>query len=185
MAIGSRGRYQWVTSNQHALDDIVRRRPEVLLGRYLAVTSTDSGDPTRWAKEFPGWECRGRVAYSPRLESTEGIVYQTDGPHNAGFDEWYIFKAPADLGELIPDENPWAEESCGRSGRIVALVNYYFSPDLPEDARSVIFWDQIEKFQPESYISDGSECVTFVSRDADLFQSVCEAFAIEIPPKPE
>ncbi len=161
MAIGARGDYQWVTSEQHYLDDIVRLCPEVLLGRYLAVTSTDSGDPARWAKELSGWECRGGVAYSPRLESIEGIDYQVHGRGNGGFDEWYLFEVPADLG-----------------GEIVALVNYYFSPDLANDARSVIFWEQIEKFQPESYISDGSECVTFVSRNAGLFQSVCEAFAI-------
>ena len=31
-----------MTSEQHFIDDIVRLCPEVLLGRYLAVTSTDS-----------------------------------------------------------------------------------------------------------------------------------------------
>ena len=63
-------------------------------------------------------------------------------------------------------------------GEIVAFVNHYFSPDQPDDTRSAAFWDQIERLGPESYLSDGSECVTFVSRNADLFPSVCEAFAI-------
>jgi hypothetical protein len=42
MAIGSRGRYQWVTSEQHYLDDIVRLCPEVLPGRYLGESSIKS-----------------------------------------------------------------------------------------------------------------------------------------------
>ena len=134
MAIGSRAGYQWLTSEHHYLDDIIRLCPQVLLGRYLVVTSTDSGDPTRWAKELPGWECRGRVAYSPRLESTEGIEYQVHGRGSGGFDEWYLFEVPADLGD----------------GEVRTFVNEYFSPDLLDDARSVIFWEQIERFQPQS-----------------------------------
>ena len=179
--VGSRGRYQWVTSDQHSIDDIVRLCPEVLLARYLAVTSTDSGEPRWWAEKLPGWECRGRVGYSPCLESTEGILYQIHGRENAGFDEWYTFETRADLGEVIVDDNPWTEESRSRPGRIVAFVNHYFSPDLPDDVRSSAFWDQIERIRPESYISDGAECVTFVSRNADLFQSVCETFAFATP----
>ena len=173
--MGSRGRYQWFTSSEHYLGDIVRSCPEVLLGRYLAVTSTDSGEPT-WAQKLPGWECTKRVAYSPRLDSTEGISYQLHGPENAGFDEWYLFEARTELGEVIGDENPWTEEFRSRPGaRIVAFVNHYFSPDLPDDVRSSLFWDQMERILPESYISDGAKCVTFVTGNDDLFQSVCRA----------
>jgi hypothetical protein len=179
--VGSRGPYQWVTSDQHFIDDIVRLCPEVLLGRYLAVTSTDSGEPKWWAEKLPGWESLGRVGYSPCLESTEGISYQIHGRENAGFDEWYTFETRSDLGEVIVDENPWTEESRSRPGRIVALVNHYFSPDLPDDVRSSVFWDQLKRIHPESYISDGAECVTFVSRNAYLFQSVCASFALAMP----
>jgi hypothetical protein len=179
--VGSRGRYQWVMSDQHFIGDIVRLCPAVLLGRYLAVTSTDSGEPKWWVEKLPGWECLGGVGYSPCLESTEGILYQIHGRENAGFDEWYTFETRADLGEVIVNENPWNEESRSRPGRIVALVNHFFSPDLPDDVRSSVFWDQLERIQPESYISDGAECVTFVSRNADLFQSVCALFALAMP----
>jgi hypothetical protein len=179
--VGSRGDYQWLTSDQRCIDDILRLCPEVLLKRYLAVTSTDSGEPTWWAEKLPGWESRGRVAYSPRLERIDGIWYQTHGKESAGFDEWYTFEAPTDLGEVIVDENPWTDEFRSRPGRIIAFVNHYFSPELPDDPRSSIFWGQLERLQPESYISDGAECVTFVSRNAHLFQSVYASFTSAKP----
>jgi hypothetical protein len=178
VVIGERGRYRWVTSDHHSLDDIVTECPQVLLGRHLAVTTTDSGSPYWWVQKLSGWECRGRVGYSPRLVSTDGLTYQIHGKENAGFDEWYTFENPCDLGDVIANENPWSEESRDRPGRIIALVNYGFSPDLPDDALSSEFWTQIERFNPESYISDGAECVTLVSRNLDLFRSVCECFEL-------
>ncbi len=120
MERGSRAGYQWLTSDQHCLDDIVRLCPEVLLNRFLAITSTDSGDPKWWAEKLPGWECRGGVGYSPRLDSTAGISCQ-------GFDEWYTFDTAADLGEVIRNENPFSEESLAKPSRLIAFVNLYYS----------------------------------------------------------
>ncbi|PYT18794.1 MAG: hypothetical protein DMG58_37500 [Acidobacteria bacterium] len=85
------------------------------------------------------------------------------------------------MDEVIVNENPWTEESRSRPGRVIPFVNHYFSPDLADDFLSGMFWDQLATILPESYISDGSECVTFVSRNAHLFQAVCASFA---PAKP-
>jgi len=152
-----------------------------VLRRYLAVTSTDSGDPKWWAEKLPGWECRKGVGYSPCLKDTEGILFQTHGLESAGFDEWYTFETPADLGEVIVNENPWTEESRSRPGRVIPFVNHYFSPALAGDFLSGMFWDQLAKIQPESYISDGSECVTFVSRNVHLFRVVYASFSCAKP----
>lgn len=40
---GSNGEYQWLSSMDHDLHDFARLCPSALLGRYLAVTSIDSG----------------------------------------------------------------------------------------------------------------------------------------------
>lgn len=148
IVVGSHGAYQWLTSDQHYIDDIVRSCPEVLLGRYLAVTSTDSGDPKWWAENLLSWECRGRIAYSPHLETTGAISYQTHGRGNAGFDEWYTFTTPTDLGEVIFDENPWTEESRARSGRIIAFVNHYFSPKCRMTFYRAFFGSSWSEFGP-------------------------------------
>jgi hypothetical protein len=43
MEPGSRGRYSWLTSADHDLDYLLMSCPQIVLGRYLAVTSFDSG----------------------------------------------------------------------------------------------------------------------------------------------
>jgi hypothetical protein len=65
--------------------------PEVALGKYIAITSIDSGTlvPTDEEKA-DGWESRGQIAYCPKVESVESLP-------RAGYDEWYIFGSPAAL----------------------------------------------------------------------------------------
>jgi hypothetical protein len=178
--MGSCAGYQWLTSDRHYIGDIVTGCPEAILGRYLAVSSTDSGEPAWWAENLPGWECHGGAAYSTRIESLEGILYQRDGPESPGFDEWWTFESPHDLGEVIRGENPWDEAVLNRPGRFLALVNSYYYPrefeKKAEDLLDTEFWRQIERHQPESYISDGSEVVAFVSRNPQLFEAVRAMF---------
>jgi len=45
ISTGYRGDYQWLTSDEDYMGTLVRLCPEVFLGRYLAVTSVDSGSP--------------------------------------------------------------------------------------------------------------------------------------------
>jgi hypothetical protein len=107
------------------------------------------------------------VAYSPRLESFEGILYQVDGPENTGWDEWYTFTEPAEIGEVIRGENRYP------GGTVLPWVNHYFLPhEGGDEMRLAMFWGQIERLRPESYISDGCERLTFVSRNRDAFAAV-------------
>jgi hypothetical protein len=168
---GSHGVYRWVTSTKDDIGKIIRLCPDVWKGRYLAVTSTDSGEPKWWVEKLKGWEYRGGIGYSPRLQSLEGVLYQTDGPEFAGFDEWYLFETKTDLGEVIKG-NPFEEQNLFGLGRIVAFVNFFYSPEQTDNALSEMFWNQIDWIKPESYISDGSECVTFVSRNPAAFDVV-------------
>jgi hypothetical protein len=155
-------RWWCFVSYELELTDLVERCPEVLLGRYLVVTSTDSGDPKSWAESLPGWTCRGRAAYSPVLETTDRIKID-------GFDESYTFTAPADVGEVMVEGNPWMPPAFDRT---IAWVNHYFAVDTPEDSRDAQFWAQLDRLQPESYISDGSECLSFATRNFLLFERV-------------
>jgi hypothetical protein len=49
---GTHENYQFLTSDEHTIGDLVRLCPEAILGRYLAVTSTDSGEPRWWAEKL-------------------------------------------------------------------------------------------------------------------------------------
>jgi hypothetical protein len=43
MVTGALGAYQWLTTDQHDLDTLLQSCPQTFLGKYIAVTSLDSG----------------------------------------------------------------------------------------------------------------------------------------------
>ena len=57
---GSRGSYWWLTSSEAYMGTLVQLCPEVILGRYLAVTSIDSVNREA-GKSRMGNPCRCRV----------------------------------------------------------------------------------------------------------------------------
>jgi hypothetical protein len=153
---------------------VVRLCPDVFIGRCLAVTSTDSGIPTPTEEQRKaGWILMGDIAYSPALSSVDELRFQIDGIDSPGYDEWYVFAEPTDLGEVITG-NPFEEML--KPGRLMVLVNQIgFRLHDPNPAMQVLvkmFWEQMDWTQPESYIADGSDCLTFVSRNGELFESV-------------
>jgi|SRR5579871_945855 len=177
---GSHPPYRWLTSSEQYIDTLVGLCPEILIDRHLVVTSIDSGDP--WLtdnQKRAGWELRCGNVCSPRLATTDELFYQRDyGPGTPGWDEWYLFDDVApDLGERLRG-NPFEEATSPRPGRLMIFVGY---PSLalhdPAEAENPIvgmFWRQLDWIKPESYIADGRDCLTFVSRNAALFDTVHE-----------
>jgi hypothetical protein len=165
LAIGAHGDYKWLSS-RHELDDLVRLCPSVVLGKYIAVTSTDSGylAPIDIEK-LNGWESRQRIAYSPLVQSVETL------PRD-GWDEWFVFTRPTDLGISRLGSNIFDPPL--KEGEVGDFVNYNFRPDMQSLAD--LFWSQIDRVRPESYIAE-NECLTFVTRDKSLFAFVCETLS--------
>ena len=100
--------------------------PDTFVGRYLAVTSIDSGSP--WltdSQREAGWELRSGMAYSQRISSVNELFYQNDGNDCPGYDEWYMFnKPPTDLSEVLSG-NPFEEDNKPRPGRLLVFVNWF------------------------------------------------------------
>jgi hypothetical protein len=175
---GSRGDYRWLTSEDHELFDLMRLCPETVLDKYLAITAIDSGVlEVTDVEKAEGWETRQNIAYSPRVKSVAGLPHENrHGCCPAGFDEWYVFDTPTDLGERC-DSNIF--EAHLQSGRVWPFVNFY-GFELHEPERSDItdlFWKQMEWIQPESFIADGNSYLTFVTRDKDLYIAVKKTLA--------
>ncbi|HKF06679.1 MAG TPA: hypothetical protein VKB49_30460 [Candidatus Sulfotelmatobacter sp.] len=107
------------------------------------------------------------IAYSPQIRSVEEIP-------SAGWDEWYIFDRPADLGISHLAENIF--EVPHESGHVSIFVNYGFALHPPERAETIasLFWPQINRIRPESYVADNNY-LTFVSANKDLFSNVLDA----------
>lgn len=111
-ATGSHGVYEWLVT-EHKFDDLLRLCPAVVLGKYAAVTSWDSGSLSlNDVEKSAGWESRKGVAYTPRIQSVEAL------PARAGYDEWYLFGASVDLGELGRGNVFEAQLSPGQVGRL-------------------------------------------------------------------
>jgi hypothetical protein len=178
--VGTHGDYQWLSMFDRDIPDLLGLCPEVVLGKYLVITSIDGGslkltDQERadgwWtddaAKVFqgtswgpPAYRDDWKVAYSPCLTSIHGLPHETHDECCAGFDEWYVFEQTPPPGE------------------IEAFVNWMgfrlYDPEYEWCADRL--WDQLARLAPESYIADGT-VFTFATRNKGLFTSVLAAFA--------
>ena len=170
LTTGTHGAYHWLTTSEHDLDDLLTLCPTVVLGRYLAATSFDSGSLTLDdAEKLAGWETRGGIAYSTCVLSVETLSAR------GGYDEWYVFGSPMDLGRLSRGN---VFESPLLPGQVEVFVNFSDGFDLRRtDAGDLadLFWRQLEWICPQSYIADGGSFMTFVSSDESLFAGVRRA----------
>jgi hypothetical protein len=165
ITIGSHGHYEWLVTDEDF--DLLQLCPEVVLGKYVAVTSFDSGQFVPTEKEAAaGWRSSEKIAYSPKIEIAGEL------PRD-GWDEWYIFKNPTYLGTSYLHENIFEVQQ--EPGRLLVFVNYNFAPHLSDmgDFPSM-FWQQMERVSPESYLAD-NYFLSFVSMNKPLFASVHDA----------
>lgn len=169
--MGQQGDYHWIEETPAlCLADLIEHCPHVMLGRYLAAATFDSGslglnDEERRA----GWTENDGVAYSPRLTALSELVCEQ-------YDEWYLFSRPKLLGTFERFVN-WhsfslrdpesllheADPTWDRMGRQKA-VNWL--RELQQH-----FWAQIERIAPESYIADGDNLI-FVTAEPQVYATV-------------
>jgi hypothetical protein len=173
---GTHGAYQWLRATQHDLDSLLVLSPSVVIGKHLAVTSFDSGSLLiDDVEKSTGWESRGGIAYSPRIESAETL------PPRGGYDEWYVFGARADLGQIGKDN---VFEAPLQPGQVEVFVNFgpSFALELTADQTLAnLFWRQLDWIRPDSYLADNDHLLTFVTADPSLFAEVHRALIQDAP----
>ena len=168
---GARGGYAWYQSSQGSLYELIERAPSLVVGKYAAVTSFDSGPLHLGDDERrSGWTSRDGIAYSPRIADPRDI------PHD-GFDEWYVFRGPASL------ENPEVFVNYGGFG--------LQAPVRPGDQRhdwlaacQERFWTQLTRLQPETYLAEGDNLIC-VTRNAESLDALREFFPSGEQPRRE
>jgi hypothetical protein len=80
--VGSQGAYEWLVTDENF--DLLELCPEITLGKYVAVTSIDSGQLIPTDKETAaGWQSRAKIAYSPKIENAQGLL-RADGTNGTG-----------------------------------------------------------------------------------------------------
>jgi hypothetical protein len=163
--VGSQDVYEWLVTDENF--DLLQLCPEIVLSKYVAVTSIDSGQlvPTE-QQTAVGWQSRGNIAYSPKIKTVEEVP-------RAGWDEWYIFNKATDLGTSHLAENIFKVPQ--EQGHVSVFVNYGFALHSPErSGLSDLFWKQLLRIRAESYIAD-NDYLSFVSMNKALFASVHKA----------
>ncbi len=165
IAFGSQGVYEWLVTDQQF--DLLSVCPEVVLNRYIAITSIDSSPLVPNVEETAaGWRTRGKIAYTPKIQDIKGLP-------RAGWDEWYIFENPTDLGTSHLEENVFDVPQ--EQGHVSVFVNYCLALHQPEmKDLAALFWQQMERIRPESYVAD-NDYLNFVCANRTLFASVRSA----------
>jgi len=103
------------------------------------------------------------VAYSPKIQNIAELP-------RAGWDEWYIFDSPTDLGTSHLAENIFEVPQV--QGHVNVFVNYCLALHQPEmKDLTTLFWDQISRIQPVCYVAD-NDYLNFVSANKTAFARV-------------
>jgi hypothetical protein len=166
---GSTNGYRWLVSTDRQLD-VLECCPDVVLGKYVAITSFDSGPlEMTEAQRSAGWVSQEEIAYSPQIQNAN-IVPQ------AYFSELYVFGTPTNLG-VLADPNKNIFESEMQQGQVHAFVNFDFGFHDAEYADLArMFWQQLRWMKAESYLAE-NDYLIFVTANPELFARVYEALS--------
>ena len=164
---GSEKGYQWLVSTDRQLD-VLECCPEVVLGKYVAITSFDSGPlGLTLAQRSAGWISQGGIAYSPKIQNVSNVP-------QAYFSELYVFGARTNLGALA-DSNKNVFDSGMEQGQVLAFVNYDFGFHDPGYSHlSQMFWQQLGWMKAESYLAE-NDYLILVTSNPKVFAPVYEA----------
>ena len=164
---GSTNGYQWLVSTARQLD-VLECCPDLVLGKYVAITSFDSGPlGLTEGQKSAGWVSHGEIAYTPQIQQVKTVP-------QACFSELYVFATPTSLG-VLADPNRNIFESEMQQGQVHAFVNFDFGFHDPEYAGlGHMFWQQLGWMKAESYLAE-NDYLIFVTANPTLFTTVYEA----------
>ena len=164
VSTGTHNNYRWLQSTEHGIDDVLHLRANIVLERYWAVTSCDSGPlPVSDEQKRIGWKLAGGIAYSPIIHALDML------PIHALYDEWFVFENAVDLGGVHRGN---VFEGPRTPGSVMGLVNFGFIPLDAVDFQDLVaeFWREIEWVQPEAYIAESdARYLTFITRNSEDF----------------
>ena len=132
--------------------------PEFVLGKYLVITSFNSGPLVLNASDFEnGWLKHDELAINPSVRSVSHIPY-------GEYDEWYIFDRPPLLegfkvfvnncGFLLRDPNHLLD-GLEPTWDIAAPAHHGETLRLWQE----LFWMQLELKRVETYLASGDRFI--------------------------
>jgi len=167
MARGGQGHYSWLESVGPTLGDVLEVAPDLVVGRWVAITSFDSGPLEPTAEELSqGWRTENGVAVSPRVDSP------FDLPHDQ-FDEWYVFADPIEKPKITVFVNncnfQLSRPDYAGTDRVGAALLAATVSEWQD-----LFWAQLEELEPLAYMAQGDRLMV-VGKEAEVIRRVREA----------
>ena len=158
MLSGKQGDYYWLEAASASMIDALRYCSDLVLGKYLVITSFDSGPLRLTTEEFErGWMQHDDLAINPSVKSVSDIPFEQ-------YDEWYIFlNTPlleefkvfvSDLPLTLRDPETFLSEA-DPTWDLVGIKQYM------EQVRELqeLFWLQLELKAVETYIAEGDRLI--------------------------
>ena len=139
---------QWSYDWDPSLADLLAEEPALVLDKYIAIASCDSGPYKPTSDEMArGWDLRGNTAISPKITELNALPMP-------GFDEWYVY-----------EEKP-------ASYNFEPFVNTFgFSPLTSNEEEVTKFWAQVEAAHPLHVIGAGTPTMFLVTRIEEMFEA--------------
>lgn len=167
MWVGFEDGYEWLVAT-YSLGDLLNVCPQLVIGRFVAVTAFDSGSLVLTQQEVAdGWNSKSGIAYSPKISDLKSL------PYDNCYDEWYVFDARTEIGTLAEQGGNIFEPL--NKDTVSQFVNYHLGLHLEEqEPLAQLFWIQIHRLQPIVYLADCQSYSTVVSKDKELFTIIRE-----------
>lgn len=164
--VGSEGGYEWLVAKR-SLGDLLSVCPEIVIGKFVAVTAFDSGPVVPTEEErVSGWNSQFGIAYSPKIADVNAI------PYDNCYDEWYIFDEPTEIGRAA-EQGSNIFEAWQSEETVFQFVNYHLGLHLERHRELAdLFWIQIRRIGPDVYLADCQDWMTMVSKSKELFAAV-------------
>lgn len=173
---GQFGDYHWLVTRRFDLQQMLDTCQEAFLHKCLVVSAFDSGSLAPTAAELrAGWKVAGRLAILPVVHAVGEL------PHDQ-YDEWYVFAFPTspEIPETFINYGGFTLEPISVRRELERAQN---SVGAQADVKMIqqraekqqelldLFWAQLERVHPETYIGDGDNFI-LVTTDSQLFEKV-------------
>lgn len=165
MTTGVHGEISWIEADM-SMGDLLAACPEIVLGRFVAITSADSGC-TALPKEF-GAMVNG-------LEDLRSTLF-SGGCCDGHFmmPEAYVFDGPVALPPVCHGNVFELGVGPERVFPFVTFLGFRLSDPAMRDITGLL-WTQMEWMRPKAYIAAADGRAYFATADRALFAAVREA----------
>ena len=169
---GQRSGYHWLSlEGEIPLGSLIGLFPEIVLNRYVVVTSYDSGVmlPTP-AQIASGWRVEGEFTYSPPIRMIRELEPLREDFDSEYYNECYVFCECKSLGRRYRGDFFQFDETSGEVQVFVNLLAF----NLADCDEGILegFWRQMERIAPQTYIAEGEGVVSIASKDQALIAKI-------------